>query len=144
MERNYRINMLYICSFIHLEGINITPDLKYPPRMCVIDEKNGIAIDIKTKLKYDYLETFSRLYIHSMIEKIKDKRRIAIPASFCLLDNKEDYIKGLEIIKQLKNGVKFKDGNTILNNEQYVDYLMDEIARERMGEDVVKVKKKRK
>ena len=63
MKNRYRINMLYICPFVFLSGINIMPDLNYPPRLCVIDKEEGFAIDIENNLKYDFLESSSRLKI---------------------------------------------------------------------------------
>lgn len=139
MKNNYSIRVANICPFIFLSGINIVPDLSYPPRLCVVNEEEGFAIDIDTELKYDYLETPSRLYVGSMIDKVKDDKRVAILSSLTYKDIYLEYRKGLNIIEQLKSGRKFENGNDIYNNEQYLEYLDKESTKK-----VKKIQKRRK
>lgn len=123
-DNRYEITMLYICPFNFLSSINIIPDLNYPPRLCVVDKKKKIAIDIENRLKYDYLQTTSRLYSNSIKDKITNSKRVAIPALFCVNTTKTFYRKCIKIMKDLDDGVFFADGNEVLNNEEYFKYIL--------------------
>jgi len=140
MSSNYGVEMLYICPFIRLSGLNIVPNLEYPERLCAIDKQKGFAIDVKTNLKYDYLETLSRLYVGSIIEKTKDGRRVAIPARFCDVKSDKDYKIALKVINQLESGKDFPNGNDVLNNEEYLFLVQNENIEQK--NDCVKSKKR--
>ena len=126
MPERFLITEIHICPIYQIDGF-YKPDLEYPIRYCVIDTENEVAIDIKTKLKYDYVQTMSRLYFVSQsFKKIKGDRRVAI---FPLADfgSKEYNIKEAEkIIKALKNNKEFKDGNDVFDNKQYLEYIKQE------------------
>lgn len=139
MKNKYSIRVANICPFIFLSGINIIPDLNYPPRLCVVNEEEGFAIDIDTELKYDYLEAPSRLYINSMVDKVKDNKRVAILSNLNYENIYSQYPKGLKIIEQLKSGRKFENGNDVYNNDQYLEYLDRESTKK-----VKKIEKRRK
>ena len=126
MEDRFKIEEIHICP-VQKIGNSFKPNLEYPARLCVIDEEKEIAIDIETRLQYDYVKTISRLYfISQSYEKIKGDRRVAIfPLSTLILDEKYR-VEGNFIIDQLKNGVEFQDGNEVFNNEQYLEYLNQE------------------
>lgn len=144
MKNKYSINTVHICPFIFLSGINVVPNLNYPRRLCVIDKEEGFAIDINTELKYDYIETPSRLYIGSMIDKIKDDRRVAILSNFGPENIHLKYESGLKIIEQLESGRKFVNGNDVYNNEQYLEYLNQEsIENQENNKKLKKVRKKK-
>ena len=134
--------MTYICPFVFLGGLNIIPDPKYPPRLCVVDYENGIAIDVETNLKYDYIESSSRLYMGSIIDKIKNDRRVAVLTSQVLFNKDNCYKKALKIIKQLELGQQFEDGNLIFSNEQYLEYVNN--FKEQTKQKTKKIEKRRK
>lgn len=123
MNSKYDIVTLRICPFKILGGINILPDLSYPARLCVVDKEKGFAIDVEMGLKYDYLETFSRLYIDSMANKIFNSRRVAIPYIFNCSAAKINKRKASKIIIDLLQGEDFLDGNLVLDNESYLQTI---------------------
>ena len=124
MEDRFKLEEINICPIHKIQEKFLKPDTNYPTRYCVIDEEKEIAVDIKTKLKYDYVKTISNLYfINKSYEKIKDNKRLAIlPFATFFVDEKYR-VEGNFIIDQLKNGVEFQDGNEVFNNEQYLEYL---------------------
>lgn len=144
MSEKYTIEMLYICPLVHLSGLNIVPDLQFPPRLCVVDREMGIAIDVRTKLKYDYLETLSRLYIGATMEKAKGQSRIGIPAMFCDVKSETDYKKALRLIEQLKLGKTFPNGNEVLSNKEYLFLVENENDNEKINDTKTKKLGKRK
>ena len=126
MNERFKICEMYICPIYEKDGL-YKPDLEYPTRYCVIDNVKEIAIDIKTRLKYDYVRTMSRLYFVSQsYKKIKGNRRVAIYplASFGTL---EYDIKEVEkIIEALNNNEEFEDGNETFDNKEYLEYIRQE------------------
>lgn len=127
MEERFSIKEIYICPIHKIGEKFLKPDTNYPTRYCVIDEENEIAVDIKTKLKYDYVKTISNLYfINKSYEKIKDDKRLAILPFATFFVDEEYFVEGNFIIDQLKDGVEFQDGNEVFNNEQYLEYLNQE------------------
>lgn len=126
MEDRFKIEEIHICPVLKI-GNSFKPNLEYPTRYCVIDEEKEIAIDIETKLQYDYVKTISRLYfISQSYEKINGDRRVAIFPLATLICGGKYRVEGNFIIDQLKNGVEFQDGNEVFNNEQYLEYLNQE------------------
>lgn len=123
MNSKYDIVILRICPFKILGGINILPDLSYPARLCVVDKEKGFAIDVEMGLKYDYLETFSRLYIDSVANKIFNSRRVAIPYIFNCSAVKINKQKASKIIMGLSQDEEFLDGNLVLDNEKYLEII---------------------
>ena len=126
MEERFKIAQIHICPVYQKEGF-YKPDLEYPLRYCVIDNENEIAIDIKTKLKYDYIKTMSRLYFVSQsYKKIKGNSRVAIfpLANFGPIEY--DINEAEKIINELKNNKEFECGNEVFNNEEYLKYLKQE------------------
>ena len=130
MEERFLITEIHICPIYQTDGF-YKPDLEYPVRCCVIDTENEVAIDIKTKLKYDYVQTMSRVYFVSQsFKKRKGDRRVAI---FPLADfgSKQYDIKEAEkIIKALRNNKEFKDGNEVFDNKQYLEHIKQEQLHE--------------
>lgn len=139
MEERFMITEIHICPIYQINEF-YKPDLEYPVRYCVIDNENEIAIDIKTKLKYDYVKTMSRLYFVSQsYKKIKGDRRVAI-FPLANFGSKEYDIKEAEkIIKALKDNKEFKDGNEVFDNKQYLETIKQEQLIEQ-----TKIKKLRK
>ena len=126
MEKRFRVSEMHICPVYRI-GTNFKPDLEYPTRYCVIDNEREIAIDIKTKLKYDYVKTMSNLYFLSQsFEKIKGNNRVAIFPYANVNFDKYDIADVSIIIEQLKKDEQFQDGNEDYNNEQYLEYLKEE------------------
>ncbi|MBR6690551.1 MAG: hypothetical protein IKL65_04405 [Bacilli bacterium] len=126
MEKRFRVSEMHICPVYRI-GTNFKPDLEYPTRYCVIDNEREIAIDIKTKLKYDYVKTMSNLYFLSQsFEKIKGNNRVAIFPYANVNFDKYDIADVSIIIEQLKKDEQFQDGNEVYNNEQYLEYLKEE------------------
>ena len=123
MNKNYIICQMYICPFIHLSGLNITPDLSYPHRACVLDLDKEEAIDIETELKYDYVSRPSRIYDGPIVEKIKDERRVAIYSPLLEMVDEKTRHKGKKIIFALENGKEYPNGNSVLSNEEYLEKM---------------------
>jgi hypothetical protein len=130
MQERFDICEIHICP-VYKVGESFKPDIEYPIRYCVIDKEKEIAIDIKTKLKYDYVKTMSHLYFMSQsYKKIKGDNRVAIlpyaPLSFdnCDLDEAK------KIKEQLENNVEFQDGNEVYDNKAYLEYLKQEALKE--------------
>lgn len=134
MEERFIINQIHICPVYKIGDI-FRPDLEYPARYCVIDKEQGIAIDIKTKLKYDYVETMSHIYfISQSYEKIKGENRVAIIPYASVLYNGYDSLEASNIIKALKNNVEFEDGNKVYDNKSYLEYLKQEFIKDTENE----------
>lgn len=132
-NNRYEIDLLYICPFMCLDNINIVPDLGYPPRLCVVDKVNKIAIDIENRLKYNYIDRVRRLKANDIKDKIADDKRVAIPALYCLNTTEIFYDQCLEIVKNLEKGMYFKDGNTELNNEEYLKSVTENKKVKKLG-----------
>jgi len=130
MKGRFEICKINICP-VYKIGYGFKVDKLYPARYCVVDKEKEIAIDIKTKLKYDYLETNSHLYLMcESSKKINGDNRVAIlPYELILYDN-FDLQEAENIIEQLKSNVEFKDGNEVFDNKSYLEYLKQEALKE--------------
>ncbi|MBQ9072112.1 MAG: hypothetical protein IJY25_03035 [Bacilli bacterium] len=142
MKERYDVQEVHICPF-EFEKTGIRPELeKYPRRLCVFDNERKKVIDINNKLEYDYIETISGLYlINSSIEKIKESKRVAIFPTVTFLSDLDSKTlsKAQAIIKYLESGKKYPDGNTALNNEQYLEKVKEE--EKSLKQKLSKVKK---
>ena len=145
MNKKFLIKEIHICP-IYKDGNNFKPDMKYPTRNCVIDEEREIAIDIKTKLKYDYIKTMSRLYFMSQsYKKIKGDNRVAIFPYSSILSTGYTENEVNEIIEKLKNNEDFPNGNDVYNNEEYLQYLEEEkLNYEKTKQNINESRKKEK
>lgn len=143
MNKRFFIREIHICP-VYKKGNSFRPDMGYPTRNCIIDEEKEIAIDIKTRLKYDYIKTMSHLYFLSQAsEKIKGDNRVAIFPYASILYTGYDQNDAREIIEKLKNNEEFQDGNEVYGNEQYLEYLKQEreIEQEKYQNNNPKTKK---
>lgn len=141
MKKNERflVTHIYICPFIK-KGENLSLDLSYPERLCVIDLDQGIAIDVENELMYEYIETISMLYfINGSIDKIKLGKRQAVVPFHPININEEKMEKANNIINRIKNGEEFKDGNDVLDNKQYLEYINAE--QKKLTKAKTKIKK---
>lgn len=139
MEERFSVKEIYICPVERPSVGVLKPNLEYPTRYCVIDEEKEIAIDIKTKLKYDYIRTMSHLYfISQSYEKIKGDKRVAIIPFKIMNDNNYDFVEAVKIINKLKSGIEFQDGNEVYNNKQYLEYIKQEALEEQKKQSKVK------
>lgn len=145
MEERFLITEIHICPIYQKDGF-YKPDLEYPARYCVIDTENEIVVDIKTKLKYDYVQTMSRLYFVSQsFKKIKGDKRVAIFPLSEFTSKDYDIKEAEKIIKALKNDKEFKDGNEVFNNKQYLEYLKQEQSLEQnKSQKMIKLRKRGK
>lgn len=128
MGERFFIKEIHICPFDRTDIGKLKPNLvDYPTRFCVIDEEKKIAIDIKTRLKYDYIETVSQVHFLSQsYKKIVGDRRVAV-FPYKNLNYNDDYlIDAVDIVNQIKNNKEFQDGNDVYGNEQYLEYLKQE------------------
>ena len=130
MKKQYSVALFNICTFsINEVGIISTNLNEYPiTRLCVIDADRSIVIDVNHELKYDYLQTSSRLYfLNKVKDRIKDNRRFAINLNGILpiLSDKE-ILKIEKIKKKLDSGYDFVDGNDFLSNEEYKKKVKEE------------------
>lgn len=145
MERRFKICQIHVCPVYRI-GNDFKPDMEYPSRYCVIDNEKQIAIDIKTKLKYDYIQTVSHLYFMSQAaKKIKGNNRVAMFSYSSISYGKYNIEEAKNIIEQLKNNVEFQDGNEVYDNKSYLEYLKQEALMEtQKNENKVKKFPKRK
>lgn len=137
-KTRFSIEILVICPFNVTQEINMTPDLRYPPRFCVLDKEKQIVVDIKNKLSYSYIDANRRLFTGSDVEKIKDSKRVAIRALSSLTYEKYPFLEAKRIIKKLEDGFSYPDGNEMLNNKEYLQLIESENRKLR------KVTKRRK
>lgn len=145
MDERFNVCEIHICP-VYKVGDSFKPDREYPTRYCVVDEEREIAIDIKTKLKYDYIQTMSHLYfISQSYKKIKGDNRVAILPYASLLSDGCDRQEAISIIEQLKNNVEFQDGNEVYDNKSYLEYLKEETLKESQNnKNKIKIFGKRK
>lgn len=145
MDERFNVCEIHICP-VYKVGDSFKPDREYPTRYCVVDEEREIAIDIKTKLKYDYVKTMSHLYfISQSYKKIKGDNRVAILPYASLLSDGYDRPEAISIIEQLKNNVEFQDGNEVYDNKSYLEYLKEETLKESQNnKNKIKIFGKRK
>ena len=133
MNNKYKIAKVHICTF-KFEQHGIRPELnKYPiARLCVIDTKNNVAVDVGHECKYDFIETASMInFMNGAAEKIRENKRAAIcPCAFLGFENREQREKTQGIIIKLENGYKFLDGNDLFTNEEYLKMVNDEREKE--------------
>lgn len=130
-EKNkVRIAEIHICSFEKTDGKGFKFNtMKYPERLCVIDENKGIAIDVETEHQYQYVGVTSTLhFVNEMhINKIKEGQRVACFEYYMILPSSnislEQLNKCRDIINLLERGVIFKDGNQELSNEEYLNMI---------------------
>ena len=128
MNKKYSVNEVNICTF-RIENGKIKTNLnKYPQtRLCVIDKEAAFAIDVRHKLKYDYLETVSGLYFVSCaLDKLKNNRRVAVFPLVNLGISQEEKELVNDVIEKLESGYEFQDGNTALSNEDYLRLVNQE------------------
>ena len=80
MKNNrYIVCWLQICPFERLNGGILKPNRDdYPYRLCVLDKKKDIVIDIKTSHKYNYIHTSLVYFLKEEAKKIEDGKRYAI------------------------------------------------------------------
>ena len=138
-ENRYIVYWLQICPFERLDGGVLKPNRDdYPYRLCVLDKKEDIVIDVKTSHKYNYIHTSLVYFMHEEAKKIEVGKRYAInklPSSIFLAPE-EDIEEARKIIYMLDNNIGFVDGNKVLSNEQYLERILEEEKN--------KVKKKEK
>ena len=126
MTKRFKVSEIHICP-VYKVGEEFKPDLEYPTRFCVIDEEKEIAIDIKTKLKYDYIKTINHAYfVDESYKKIKENNRVAIFPYALVFSVDYDIDASKKIIEQLKNNEEFIDGNEVYNNKQYLEEIKKE------------------
>ena len=146
MDERFDILKICICPVTRVGNLKFLPDSNYPRRCCVIDNEKEIAVDIKTKLKYDYIKTASYLYfINKSYKKIKANERVAINSSnyFSMENINLDDVQ--KIIDVLKNGGDFQNGNEVYDNKAYLEYLKQEAQNESQNKkNKVKIFRKRK
>ena len=129
MDKRYRITEVNICTFEYISDKCVKPRLNSYPhfRLCVIDKEKSIAIDIYHELKYDFLKTLNMVYfINGSISNIRENKRAAVQPIITLDFTNDEIIRAKKIIKKLEEGYQFKDGNDVLNNEQYLELVEKE------------------
>ena len=144
MNKNrYKIKEIHICPFKENEYGLLSIDMGYPTRWCVIDDEKKVAIDIKTQLKYQYVEIVNGLYFVDKPKDLKNKRFAVQPYALGFIP-KECMESAINIVNDLKNDEEFIDGNEALNNKEYLQYLKEEKNQELSLEKNVKVIRKEK
>ena len=142
-KERFTINKVMLCTFDCADSKSIRINSEnYPDRWCVIDNEKNIAVDIKMGLSYDFIPTFSGMYLASKTALlIEENKRAAIHACVTI-DCDEDILEaGRGIISDLKNGYIYPDGNEMLNETEYFEDLELEKAQEQKNN--LKVLKKR-
>lgn len=124
----YSVCWLQICPFERLDGGILRPNRDdYPYRLCVLDKKKSIAIDVKSEASYEYIRTSLVYFLNGEAKKIEDNKRYAIMElhlSILGIDS-NDYEHANNILNELNNGKEFINGNTI-SNEKYLEYINNE------------------
>ena len=118
MDERFNVCEIHVCP-VYKVGDSFKPDIEYPTRYCVIDNEKQIAIDIKTKLKYDYIQTMSHLYfISQSYKKIKGDNRVAILPYASLLSDGYDR---QEVFGRMKENIEKFHSKRIKVNVWTVD-----------------------
>lgn len=125
MNERFSIERVFLFPLTLSSQNYLKLDVDYPPRFCVIDKVKKIAIDIQMGLKYDYIETQSKMFIlNGHADKIKQNKRVAMGNISSLSSIDDNTIKlGKKIIKKLENNEIFIDGNDVLSNEEYLQIV---------------------
>ena len=127
MNQRFTVTDVFICPIHYKGNDSFEPDFDYPKRRCVVDRERGIVVDVKTKLKYDYIETMSFIYfLNESHKKIKNDKRVGIYALQKISPITDNLKEIEEIITRLKNGEDFVDGNDVLDNKQYLESIKEE------------------
>ena len=124
VDNNYVITKMHICSFERRNGGLVFDMNKYPERLCVFDKKNKFVIDVETCHQYPYVRVLYQQMFYD-IEEVKsltpDKRVGCMEYATFDFDYDEKTLKRcMNIIKLLKNGKIFPNGNEELTNEEYL------------------------
>lgn len=142
MNDRYLLKQIFI-SPLKVEEGRANHLEEYPPRICVIDTLKKKAIDIESKLSYDYVEIKNQYYIDpNSIKNLKKDERIAIrPIElFGFYNDYGDiYMKANSIVEKLEDGEVFRNGNSVLTNDQYLSFIKRENCI--MNNKVKKLKK---
>lgn len=146
-SERFLVAQMFICPFVIRDDKGIVPDLNYPLRFCVIDKERKIVVDIKNKLKYDYVETISMLYfINDSLKKIRNNKRVGVfPVLPIPIDLEINELSN-DIITKLENSEDFKEGNEVLSNEEYLKSIENEnleLVEKKNNESSIKWKIKR-
>jgi len=150
-NENFRISKIHICVFDkekesdNFFKLNIN---KYPVRICVIDEKRDIAIDVETKHQYPYVRIMNMSYStdeQGLEEVTRGKRAACVEYHLCpyLELNSQILDKCGEVIKLLKDGFKFPEGNLELTNEEYLKLINQSKIEENNQKNRKKCKKRK-
>lgn len=128
MNKKYEILEMHICAFERTETTTLKTDLNmYPKRICVLDKKNNIVIDVLTLHKYEYIKTINMKYCIAGFKKqeIRPGRRVACFENEIVLLNLDSKTIKLcnKIIELLERNILFKDGNDELSNEDYLKMI---------------------
>ena len=124
VDNDYAITQMHICSFERKNGILVFDMNKYPERTCVFDKKNKIIIDVETFHQYPYVRVLNHQMFYD-IEEVKtlrpDKRVGCMEyATFDFYYDEKTLKRCARIIKMLKQGKIFPNGNDELTNEEYL------------------------
>lgn len=137
-DRRYKIAKMHICSPERKNGILVFDTKKYPERLCVHDKKNNIVIDVETGYEYPYVRVVNMqdIYFKKDAEMLRPNARVGCMEYGILIYDldKEQLEKCQNIIKLLKVGKSFPNGNLFLSNEQYLEMINN-------SKNVVKTKK---
>ena len=143
-DNNYKIVTMHICSFERKNGMLSLNMNKYPERLCIHDKLNKVVIDVETNHQYPYVRILNMQSFYNIEESkmlTSDKRVACIEYATVPYDlGKETLKKCQNIIKALKEGKEFPDGNKVLSNEQYLEMINDS----QKNEKTKKLGKKRK
>lgn len=145
MNKKYEVVRMHICGFERKNGV-LTSDLsKYPARLCVFDRESKRVIDVETMHEYPYVKVINMKYFSSNENNLKmeaGKRygcvEYATMLSIEVSSSELDRCK--RIISLLNQNFKFKDGNSELSNEQYLDLIKNE---EKTNKSSKKLKKRK-
>lgn len=138
---NIYVGQVCICPINCLDRGYIIHKGEYDYRWCIIDNNNNYAIDIEHELKYNYIKTMNGIYFVDESQKlIEDGKRVAIFPVNNLEIPKNILIKSKKIINLLDQGVEFKNGNDVYNNDDY----LEKIKEFKYVQPKTKVKKQKK
>ena len=119
INKKIRIIKVPICTFDITENKKIKLNIQgYPCRLCIIDERKKIIVDVEHKLKYQYINKFDLIEL----EKNKGKRIGFIQYNFLELNklSSEELKICVDVVKLLNQDYNFKDGNQEMSNEEYL------------------------
>lgn len=150
-DENYQILTMHICKFKNIGKNLFLNSNSCPERLCILDKKEKIVIDVKSGCQYPYVKIINMTYIISNGVAIDDSMEYACLEYSNIYEqkmSKDDLLLCKEIIQLLKQGVTFPDGNKekdiLERNEMLYREYGELLNTDKNSNKILQKRKKRK